>query len=420
MKKSYLLLVVLCITSLTYAQIGPTWWMFLPADYATNPYQRQNISVAKVGDASIAGAASLEALWNTLETQFINTLDNPSATTVDDYSTGSKVKVALPNQSADDFTGRYSVMAGENYLYLLFNVLDDDVLPTGGDKLEFAFAPYANKYDPGRELFLNDTHWGYYQDGDGNKFYVWGGFDATTGAPKATATVISEADYTDMAKYSTWTETGANKIDLNLVTNDAPASGLAYSLFGVNDEILGDVSAGSTIENVLTLMETKSTGYYFLVAIPWTEFSNDFKLSNDGDAMSLAIKMNDADSDNLSHVDKNANTKTAIYGYWGNTTNNNAYWAVAYYGAIATLVDVSSSVSSLERPSLDVVYANNKLVLSNQSKACHIEIYSMSGVKVMDVERATELDVSALNYGVYVAVINNGSTDKKVVKFSKL
>lgn len=419
MKKGYLLLVLLCITTLTYAQIGPSWWMFLPEDYATNPYQRQHIEVEKVDNASIADATNLESLWNNLDSRFINSIDNPSATTVRDYSTGERVDVDLPAQSAEDYTGHFSVMASEDYLYILFNVDDDEVLPTDGDKVEIAFAPYSGKYDPGRELFLNDTHWGFYQDGDGNKFYVWGGFNSDTGEPNSWATVISEAVYTDMAKYGTWTETGANKIDLDLVTKSAPAPGLAYSLFGENDEILGDVSAGSTTEDVLSVMEQKTGGYYFLVGLPWSEFSDGFKLLNDGDAMSLAVKVNDADSDNLEYTDNNGNVHNYVYGYYGGATHNNVYWAIAYYGAIATLVDVNTSASSPEFTSSDVFYANNRLVLSNQDKVCRIEIYSITGVKLMDVKSATDIDVSLLKNGIYVAVVSNGSFSPKVIKFIK-
>ena len=156
MKKTYLLIASLLTCSVLSAQIGYSWWQFLPSDFEDNPYPREEVLIQGIDETLIIDqASSLADVWSDVPAVFVNPIDYLANPTAEDWSSGSEEEITLPTQTPNDFTAAYTVMAGDNNLYVLYNVTDDDVQSNGldNDFVELSFAPYGGKYDPGRPIY---------------------------------------------------------------------------------------------------------------------------------------------------------------------------------------------------------------------------------------------------------------------------
>lgn len=419
MKKLYTLAMLLLISTMSFAQIGYSWWMFLPLDYEENPYPRQTVQVQKVTDEFATSQNSLDDLWNTVPEELTFPIEGWINQTADDWSSGEEVTVDVPAQTPEDFTAHYTMMSGDQNLYVLYNVVDDEVSPMvgDGDFVELAFAPYAGQYDPGREIYPDmsrTTGAGYWWAEESS--HVWG-WNASAGEPQPWGTVIPGDVYVDMSLYGTWTEAGAYKCDLPLATSaEVFAAAPTYTMKGPNLDTLGDVAGGLTASALQTLYEPKSDGYYFLVVIPWSSMSA--KLENIGDQMSIAPKVNDWDSDNFTVEDSDGNPVIHRYDVWGSTDNNGAYWAIAYYGAVAELVESTSTYEAVNN-AFEAFYSSSSLTVVNGNGKQTVDIYNVNGVLVRTFQGQATMDLSFLNAGFYVADIHDDEGNRSLVKFVK-
>ncbi|MEE9440193.1 MAG: T9SS type A sorting domain-containing protein [Saprospiraceae bacterium] len=420
MKKVYLILLFLPIATLCMSQIGYSWWQFLPSDFETNPAPRATVMIQKVNDDVIANTNSLEELWGNVGDDFIYPIDFLAATTVEDYTSGDKVVTDLPVASADDYTGSYSILAGADALYVLYNVVDDEVDVTR-DLLEMHFAPYGSKYDPGREIYPDMSRGpGGGRWWEAGQAHVWGAFDEDTDMPGNGAIVISGADYVEMSKYCSWTEAGAYKVELKLESSqELFPSALNYSLKGDNNDILGDVSGGSIGDVAMqALFEQTSNGYLYLSIIPWDVMKGS-KLENNGDQMSIATKVNDFDGNNLAYVDKDGNAQVARYDSWGGATDNSVYFAIAYYGAIGELTDGPLATADSQKEVINAYYSNEMLFIENSDRDLDVKIYDLKGELMTQHVGENQIDVSLLIPGYYVASILDNKGNKSSIKFVK-
>lgn len=408
MKKVYLLLGFLALSTGAFAQIGLSWGMRLPLDFQTNPYQRQDVYAHKISDGIITYVNSLEELWGRVPDSLIYPLDGWANPTARDFSSGSAQTINMPEQDSADVYARYTLMAGDAALYVLFNVQDDEVDPAGGDKLELAFAPYVDAFDPGRPIYPNTTHFRY--NADSNAYNMGGGI------------WIPAATYVEMSKFGSWTEAGSYKVDLPLETNaELFAGSPIYTLTGANADTLGDVTFAQTHEALQTLYEPSTNGYLYLAVVPWSVMYG-FKLENPGDQMSLCAKVNDFDSNNATFQNNQGATVTHNYGYWGQTDKNDVYWAIPYYSPRVTLIEVTAA-TSVDAPLNSVIkafFAEDRLHISHHQGAIDVEIYDLRGARTHSLHgAATTLDLSALAPGVYMADIIDQAGNRSMLKFMK-
>lgn len=420
MKKFYLILVLLPIATLCMAQIGPGWWQFLPEDFEENPYERQTVMVQLATDATVTESNSLDDIWSRVGDEFMYPIDALTTTEVQDFSAGGDL-VTLPIQSPEDYTGAYTLISGDQALYVLYKVIDDD-FNAAEDFAELHVAPYGGKFDPGREIFPDTerTNLGGYWWTE-NESYVWG-WDTDTGAPGDGARIIPGVDYVEMAKYGSWTETGAYKVELPLVSSAEVFPGaIEYSLLGDNQDILGDVSGGAIPIAMQTLLEPTADGYYFLVLIPWDLIPSG-KMVDVGDEISIALKINDYDADNFSYRSNTGATVIHNYHHWGATDNNDAYWAIAYYGARAVLQNGPLLVNSFEplTDNIDAFYAGNQLTIKSTDANLSVTVYDVDGKIRGQFKGDNQINMSFLNPGYYIANISDENGNRSIVKFVKI
>ncbi|GAB4414742.1 MAG: hypothetical protein OHK0039_22780 [Bacteroidia bacterium] len=409
MKKVYVLIGLLALNLGAFAQIGLDWGQALPADFESNPYQRETVYAHKIKDGIIGWVSSLEQLWSVVPDSLIFEIDGWSNTTVRDFSSGSAQTINMPAQnSVADFNARYTLMAGDQALYVLFNVTDDEVDAANGDKLELGFAPYAGKFDPGRTIYPNTTHFRW--NADSNAYSFPGG------------RWIPAATYIEMAKYGSWTEVGSYKVDLPLATNDTLFAGSPiYTLTGANKDTLGNVTFSQTHEPLRTFYEPRTGGYLYLAIVPW-EVMYGFKLQTPGDEMSIAPKVNDFDSNNATFQNSQGATVTHNYGYWGGTDKNDVYWAIPYYGPKVVLVEVvnATGINSQLNQVIKSYFAGDRLYVSHQQGSFDVQIYDMRGARVASYRNArAATDLSELLPGVYTADVLDQAGNRAVVKFMK-
>lgn len=401
------------------AQIGYDWWQFLPADFEDNPYARQEIMVQPTTDENIGGFASLDLLWNASGDDFHYAVDALVTANVLDYTNDENgVSTDVPLQGADDFTGSYTVMSTDGALYVLYNIKDDQFV-FGSDFAEMHFAPYAEKHDPGKTIYPDMSRSGfsgYWWDQE--QSHVWG-WDSGTGMPFGWATIITGDNYVEMSKYGSWNDVGAYKVDLPLASSgEVFAQTVAYTLKGDNLDTLGNVGGGTIPVAMQTVFEQTADGYFFLCVIPW-DLMPSGKMENIGDQISFAAKMNDFDDDNFVYKNGDGNDVTHRYDYWGGTTDNNAYWAIAYFGARATLTGGPLAIADLDNTEVNAYYVNNKVVIDNDAYETTVRIYNVNGTLVGQSHGENQVDVSYLNAGYYVANIFDNDGNTTVLKFVK-
>ncbi|RMG70338.1 MAG: T9SS C-terminal target domain-containing protein [Bacteroidetes bacterium] len=408
MKKIYVLLGLLAMTSGAFAQIGLSWRQFLPLDFQTNPYQRETVYAHKISDGIVTYVNSLEELWGLVPDSLTYVIDGWGNPTARDFSSGSAQTINMPAQDAADYYGQYTLMAGDMALYVLFRVEDNEIDPDNGDKLELAFAPYADAYDPGRTIYPNTTHSRF--NADSNAYNMGGGI------------WIPSSDYVEMAKWGSWTEAGSYKVDLPLASNDSLFAGSPiYTLTGANSDTLGDVSFASTHEPLQTLYEPGTGVYYYLAIVPWSVMYG-FKLENPGDAMTVCPKVNDFDSDNATYQNNQGATVTFNYGYWSQTDKNDVYFAIPFYGPRVELVEVTANTSIGEQLNsvIKAFYAADRVHISHNQGDIDVNIFDLRGAQVRALRNApTTLDVSTLAPGVYMADIIDQAGNRSMLKFMK-
>jgi hypothetical protein len=388
-KKVYLLLTALSFTMLVSAQMPFAWWATLPADYQTNPYARQQLKVLKVVDDDIINADGVEAIWNTVASEYIFDVNNQTS--------------GHPEQSPEKFTGKCALMAGADYFYVVLNVIDDEISPGGEhkDNVELVLSPNDGPKDIDGSTLLPDTlsaPWVW--DGDAHDYHLGDDnhFDVAT--------------IHDMARYGLWGDDGDVKLGgITPVTNQELYAGTMF----FDSNYIGTDSAqihitpkfGATSAALTVVEEDQTGGYFLLVMLPW-EVLNDEALENYGDKMSFAVRVED-----------NTEVSDSSYVYWGGATTNDTYWGVHFYGAVAELWDSSTAISLNHANSdVDVFFSNDKLIVSDEISS--VEVYNLSGTKVVSYNNPKgNINVNSLARGVYLAKVKSGDGKVSVLKFVK-
>jgi hypothetical protein len=306
MRKLYFVLSAVLLSTASFSQIGPDWWQMLPEDWRTNVYVRDTIMIAQVADDFVGGYDVLADLWDNVETDIVPVV----------YKSGGP-----DADGAADFQSNAKLFWDNANLYVLYQVVDQEV-DTALDYVEIHTAPYSCFYEPDRTIYPQGfcPEWVSPKTPDP--------YDYEFGDRK-----IPGAEYVAMAKMSSWTEAGAYKMDIKLKTKEEVyPSAVTYTLRGPDKDTLGNVSSGAPEVPMATVFEATADGYYFLVIEPWAVMNDMVPEEGVFEAMSVAIKTNDYDSDNADGDDEDTAPDRA--DYWGGTTSNDAYWAIAYYGAV--------------------------------------------------------------------------------------
>ena len=387
-KKLYLLLMALSFTMLISAQMPFAWWATLPSDYKENPYQRQHLKVLKVVDDDIINADGVEEIWNSIGSEYVFDVNNQTS--------------GHPDQTADKYTGKCALMAGENYFYALFNIIDDEISPGGEHKDNVELVLSGNEgpknIDP-LSLAPDST----------SASYMWSETDHTY---KRGDDLFTIETIHDMARYGLWGDDGDVKLaGITPVTNTELYAGTMF----FESNYIGTDSAqihitpkfGSTTAPLTVVEEDQVGGYFLLVMVPW-KILNDNSLVNYGDKMSVAVRVQD-----------NTERADSSYVYWGGTTMNDAYWGVHYYGAVAELWNASTSIfPNYENGNINVFFSNDKLMLPGDVNT--VDVYNLSGTKMISIDSPQgNINLNSLGRGVYLAKIklNNGKVG--VLKFVK-
>ena len=445
-----------------FAQLPFAWGASLPDDYKDNPYARQEIKAMKVIDDDVTGADNLEAIWGTIGDSYVNAVDAKMGD--------------FPDQAAADFTGKFALLAGEDALYVMFNVIDDD-WDQAADKCEIVFSHQDGAYDIDPAIIGADSlsaPWKY---------------DFETHDYKG----ITKDVLHDMGRYGLWSSEGDVKLGgIPATTNEelyAPTMYFESNYNDTTDAVTMKIKPnfGSTGVLTPTYAEAQTGGYIMLVVMPW-ELMND-NVQRGGDKMSIAVQL----KDNTSDAD-------STYVYWGGTTENNVYWGVRYYGAIAEIiggavtgVDISLTTASVDvgetvqvsatvnpddandksvtwsssdeaiatvdatglitgvakgladitvttndgsftavcnvnvgRVSIEdvnsanikVYYANNELVIPNNVNT--VTIYNITGAKIKTlINPVNNIDVSTFTKGMYIAIVQTKDGKTGALKFIK-
>ncbi len=312
MKKLTLLALFFLVHAIIFSQIGPKWCQMLPENYDTSPAERDQLTVRQVPGNLVKNSESLVNLWDEV---------NPVAFPIDKV-VGGEV------DNTTDFSGNAAAFWDNSMLYILFKVTDQEIEPFE-DYLEISVAPYAEKYDPGREIHPTG---GIFE----SEPVTIGPYDYLIKNRH-----IPGSTYVAMSKYGLWMETGAHKAIWDIdQTGDAihPMEDVYYLK---EDSLQVLIGREYVEEDFLGVYETRQGGYFYLAGIPWEQFhpvetnagiySWDMPAEGVWEAISLAVSVKDYDDDNYANEDDYPEA-TSI---WGGTESVDAYWAVAYHGALA-------------------------------------------------------------------------------------
>jgi len=166
----------------------------------------------------------------------------------------------------------------------------------------------------------------------------------------------------------------------------------------------------------------KADGYYFLAILPLKVFHGSFegKKPNPTDwtEMSVAIKVDDMDSDNEDGDD--SDTEPDRSEAWGGTTDNNAYWAIAFYGAVGQFGFQALGVNSIKVNPYKAYVSAGNLIIDRANELKNVSIYSVTGAQVLSVNNPSRtINMNNLAKGVYVVRFtdrNGGNFSQKIVK----
>jgi hypothetical protein len=309
MKKLYLFLFAVLLTASSFSQIGPSWWQYLPSDWRTNTYVRDTIMITNVADDFVGGYDVLATLWDDVVADVVEINSKTGGPDAD---------------GAADVDAKAKLFWDANNLYILYKVVDQEV-DTAKDFLEIHTAPYGCYYNPDRTIFPHG-------------YPPWANVSPDPSDYEFGGTIIPGLEYVAMSKMGSWTEAGAYKMEIKLKTKeDFYPSAITYSLVGPAKDTLGDVSSGAPDSPLTTVYEAAADGYLMLIIEPWAVMKGMVPEEGVFESMSVAVKINDYDSDNADGDDEDTNPDIAQY--WGGTTDNSAYWAIAYYGAVGKFFD---------------------------------------------------------------------------------
>lgn len=400
MKKTFTVLFVLLFSGALFAQIGPSWWQMLPVDWQNNPYDRDTVTIAKVSDTFDEAFGSLAEMWDYLTGASF--ADRVTVIPINNFAAG-EAQVKDPA----DLTAHGIVVWNNNNLYHLFKVEDDEI--HASDRIEMHPAPYVGAYNPGRQIYPSGYEPAGATDTIGD-YNFWGRW-------------ISGEEYVQMAMYGSWTEAGAYKMEwlLESGTNLHPAAP-TYTLKGPNKDTLGDVVMGSVPEACAAVFEQKADGYYFLAIIPMTVFHGAYegKTPNPTDwtEMSLALKVDDMDSDNGDGEDPNTDPDRSEA--WGATASNDVYWAIGFYGGVGLFGFQALGVGNIKVNPYKAYVSFGNLVIDKASELKNVSIFSVTGAQVLNVNNPSRMiSLNNLEKGVYVVRFtdrNGANFSQKIVK----
>jgi len=389
MKRFYVFSIFLLFSVGLFAQIGPSWWQMLPADWLTNPFQKDTVSILQVADDAIEQYNSLTELWAGIPAEEIPIVN---------VSNG-----ACNWLNETDFSANVKAFFDHNNYYVLYDVNDEDVLVEGADRIEMHLAPYTDSCNPGRPIYPAGYEPAGATDTIGD-YNFWGRW-------------ISGEEYVLMSYRGSWTEMGAYKTEWVLASaEDYYPSACTYTLKGPNHDTLGDVVTGAPDVPFSCIYEPKTGGYYFLAIMP----DSLFPMEPDPvtfPAMSVAFKVNDKDADDVDCTDPPDGTVDRFES-WGAATND-AYWAIAFNGGVGVF-DFSTSVKPVKVTEASVYYNSGYLRLVRQDLVRNVSVYNLTGALMRSVQSPSELiNISDFTDGIYIVRITDRNGVSSVTKIVK-
>jgi hypothetical protein len=402
MKKTFTLFFALLFSGALFAQIGPSWWQMLPVDWQTNPYDRDTVTIAKVSDTFDEDFNSLDEMWGYVTGATF--ADRVTVIPINNFTAGAEQV-----KDAADLTAHGIALWNNNNLYFLFKVEDDEI--HASDRIEMHPAPYVGPYNPGRPIYPAGFDAGANTTPDDPYDYDYWGRN------------IPGPEYVQMAMYGSWTEAGAYKSEWVLQSgSDLHPSASTYTLKGPDKDTLGDVVMGSIPESCAAVFETKTDGYYFLAIVPLTVFHGAYegKKPNPTDwtEMSVALKVDDMDSDNQDGPDDNSDPDRSEA--WGATGSNDAYWAIGFYGGVGLFGFQALGVDNIKVNPYKAYVSAGNLVIDRASELRNVSVFSVTGAQMLSVNNPSRtINLNNLSKGVYVVRLTDRSGNnfaQKIVK----
>ncbi|NJM17043.1 MAG: hypothetical protein HC896_18180 [Bacteroidales bacterium] len=321
LKKSIVLMLALLISFALNAQILPSWWQYLPEDWETNPYQREEIKVLYSDFDLHTYNNSIESLWEAIDQYFKYPIDFKYIDTSE-----------YDNHYSDtnEFSGKFAVLANNSSLYFLFEVYDDQI--TEQERISIMFAPYSEAYNPARPIYPL-------------------GYPEENGEYKFGDRIISGEEYVRMSYKSIWAEAGGRNMSVSIgKEGEAFASNMEFLLSDSNT--LGNALNFNSEYLVFVRLQEKENRYFSLIEVPSISMSN--YSPTPFDTISIAVSVSDQDIDNSSDIRE--------ISYYGGMDSLQAYWAIAYYGSKGVIfpydlnMDTIAPPDTIDPPAVNDIY----------------------------------------------------------------
>jgi hypothetical protein len=289
------------------------------------------------------------------------------------YAIASALGNAPSNHGAADFAGAFKVYYDDVNIYILLKYTDDDI--TGNESVEIPISPKL-KID----AIDNPVYPG-----------IWYTRNMEFGAYKA---LFKKSGFTE-AMMINHDANGKGSINWGGTT---PV--LSNNLY-LNDR--GATSGAGVVKQIITI------GYTTLTGTAFPTFDTDvWKTINDGNGISLDVKVNDVDANDALDTSNPPVAKPAEY--WWNTTDNNCWASTAYAGYLK--IKTTTAVHSvLDSPRIFGKVTKNEITLTDYAD---VTLSDISGKQLKQFRAVNSLNVSDLRQGIYLVSANN-----QTLKFAK-
>ncbi len=166
-------------------------------------------------------------------------------------------------------------------------------------------------------------------------------------------------------------------------------------------------------DNVKDLMFWEKTGGVIRAVLPMDFDTKDGVLSYpideylpDGDR--AALQIGDIFSFDIM-TNAKVGGKTVAYNW---SANKGVVWASTYYAGHAVLEPAASNISNMDDIEEFVYFTNN--IVYVKEKSANLEVYSITGTKVLSADNVSKLNLNALDNGIYLVRVDNKGTIKVV------
>jgi hypothetical protein len=183
---------------------------------------------------------------------------------------------------------------------------------------------------------------------------------------------------------------------------------------GIGGDWGRNVHGFNAYDNVKDLMFWEKTGGVIRALLPMDFETEDGVLSYpvdeylpDGDR--AALQIGDIFSFDIM-TNAKVGGKTVAYNWSG---NRGVVWASTYYAGHAVLEPAATSIPTIDALQEGICFANN--IVYVKEKSADLEVFSLTGTKVLSKANASALSLENLSNGFYIVRVN-GKASLKVVK----